>query len=533
MIQTKTKTKTETKIETETKTKTETEKKKKTKTKTNSQNIIKKQEKKNTILYCTIQSQLRRHLREQKYSTTKKGDLQIQSEFQKQKLKRSYSNVYKKYKLFEELIETEFSYITSIQQMISISKSLKKEDILNKVQAKEIFGGLKAILQFNQIFYKELFVLFKSWNCNCVLYVKLSKLIPYMGVYVPYINNYEQKFELIQRHKSKCENFKKFLKQVPQQTNNLSLESLLIMPVQRLPRYVLLMKQIAQISSGNERAELFKIVKTIKSMTHKINNKKKEHSRIMNLIEIEQKITGKNKISLIKPCRYFIKQLKLNFFLSKIPTECVLLLFSDVLVICSIEKSYMFHLHENYHLQLIVNLFKIQDVSDLHLINNNYEWYFKTDVAMFHFMITNSKECLNKTNTFITKLINAIQETKKGTNSRIAFQNNHKKNKRTNINYTYSTNNIDLKPRDENLILKIKQAKSFSIRTENKLKPKYTLSYKKKHKQKQRKSPKIIQNTKKKQKTKKKKNTKENERIIKHKVEKENNSDEFGDWEFC
>ena len=96
--------------------------------------------------------------------------------------------------------------------------------------------------------------------------------IPFFKVYQDYFNNYESGCETIEKLSKKKE-VSNFLKQCEKVADGHQLSYLLIMPVQRIPRYSLLLKELIKYSEAAhpDYSDLRKAAKQLDDFTNTIN----------------------------------------------------------------------------------------------------------------------------------------------------------------------------------------------------------------------------------------------------------------------
>ncbi|KAJ3441699.1 faciogenital dysplasia protein [Anaeramoeba flamelloides] len=367
-----------------------------------------------------------------------------------------------------ELIETEGKYISYLKLIIQLLKEIEAKKILTKLEIRSIDDGLEAIYKFNLLVLKELQACSNYWTKKTTIAQCFSEFIPYMGIYAPFINNYEQKFQQIEKLKKDNPKFGKFLTQVSKnpQSHGLRFESMIIMPVQRLPRYVLLLKELAKYKSGRERELCHEVANKMKITTSKINEKKRSFESIMEIIEIDRKFKGKTKVSLISPSRIFIAKLYTLFLLNKESKKAVLLLFNDLLLLAYVEgksKRNRFKNEESFELKFafkLTKIFNIQDVMPLNKKNKSKnsrsptnkkitwrgkkkksKWSFSCNDFLFKWITDNEDTDLEKAKDFIQILKKTIKSRREFIQSRRkSGTTNSKKDKKYNKYHSIELN---------------------------------------------------------------------------------------------
>ncbi|KAJ5074647.1 faciogenital dysplasia protein [Anaeramoeba ignava] len=268
----------------------------------------------------------------------KKRNLHLQQKLQHQ-------NSTKRKEITLELFQTENSYIKFLDILINkIMNPLQSEGIISEKERKLIFDGLDVIFAYQKEFHKELEPVIKEWNIKTCIGELIIRKISYFRSYISYINNYENSIQCVANLRKKNRRFREFLNESQTQNQNLSIESLLIMPIQRLPRYVLLLEDLFKNTPKNhpDYEHLKKALTEMKATTTKLNDEKSEREKQEKVIEIATKITEHSKsklgLQIIDPARRLIytDKFQLNFEQKLFPYQ--IFIFSDSLLLCQLKK---------------------------------------------------------------------------------------------------------------------------------------------------------------------------------------------------
>merc|ERR1719356_41342 len=81
----------------------------------------------------------------------------------------------------------------------------------------------------------------------------MIQFIPFMKMYQNYINNHDNSSKILAERREKNSNFKEFLleQQHHEKTRGMGLASFLILPIQRVPRYELCLREIIKLTEPN------------------------------------------------------------------------------------------------------------------------------------------------------------------------------------------------------------------------------------------------------------------------------------------
>ncbi|KAJ5071762.1 faciogenital dysplasia protein [Anaeramoeba ignava] len=249
-------------------------------------------------------------------------------------LSDQFSKERNKNHFIQELILTEKNYVNHLRLIIEIFLiPIQKKKILSEAAIKAIFSEVQPIYELNKRLYDKLSA--RRYDLQKTSFGDVFlEFVPFMRFYSVYVNNYNTSMttfsESLSNHK-----FSKFLQQAyaNSQLDKLSLPSLLITPVQRIPRYVLLVEGIVKNTDPkNPDYELFsKVHKEIQGIATEVNKKKEEYENMEKLIEIRDLIRDFDVMT--KTGRKFILQGPLFLEGSKKPDKGWGFLFNDCLLL--------------------------------------------------------------------------------------------------------------------------------------------------------------------------------------------------------
>jgi len=136
----------------------------------------------------------------------------------------------------------------------------------------------------------------RAWSptqCLGDLFVGMSA---YLKTYTEYVKNFDVSLRRVADCAAKNPKFETFLRSTEESDGvRTPLEALLITPVQRIPRYVLLLQQLHEHTPlGHPDYEyLQKAIVQIKDVAIYINEKKRESDNALRVVEIQSLLTGK------------------------------------------------------------------------------------------------------------------------------------------------------------------------------------------------------------------------------------------------
>ncbi|XP_025208215.1 rho guanine nucleotide exchange factor 17 [Melanaphis sacchari] len=245
-----------------------------------------------------------------------------------------------------ELYDTERSYVESLHTLVNKYllplKSAENSVLIEPSVVDEIFYQIPDILMEHEQFLKDLHKRLEIWDAHQrigdILLEMFSKK-PVIDSYTSFINNWKQAKEAI---KSTCNSkpaFARYLESTAREhKGKLALDSLLIMPVQRIPRYELLIQTLLKHTEPThpDHESLIESQKQVHEMAVKINCTEKDN---MELEQIESLIDGL--IHLAATDRTFLRHDLVTIVSGQSMNrkERALFLFSDLLIVTSIKRK--------------------------------------------------------------------------------------------------------------------------------------------------------------------------------------------------
>ncbi|CAG8567217.1 544_t:CDS:10 [Cetraspora pellucida] len=270
-----------------------------------------------------------------------------------------------------EIITTERHYIDSLLlvQRLFLNPLLEslstKNPILTKKTIKNIFANFLDLLNVNTELLKRLEERlsgandvpadedgeFKFWNpeTGCLGDIFLN-MAPFFKMYSIYVKNFNSALSVIDIQLSDNPLFSAFLRDVIKtgKCKGLTLQAYLIMPVQRIPKYKLLLEGLLKktTESHPDYLNLKKALQTIEHVATFVNETIRQHEMIISMLEIQKSLIGFDETLLI-PGRTLIKRGTLMKICRKNHQHREFFLFSDILIYASppslMDNMYTFH----------------------------------------------------------------------------------------------------------------------------------------------------------------------------------------------
>lgn len=304
-------------------------------------------------------------------------------------------------RIVNELYETEESYIYSLRLCINEyliplrdgtwNKKLK----LDRQTIKALFSDIELILNVNITLHNEIENRIQTWSPSHIISDIFLNIMSFLKIYSNYVASFGQS---IATYEDLKKNNKLFIQLIEEKrlskSNGLDLPALLIMPVQRIPRYYLLLESFLKNTwkSHRDYDNLEKAVNGLKEISSYLNEKKRDYENMQTLISVQDMyINGPN---LCLSGRRFINQY--NFYDVKKKADILILLCNDIIVITRYNKKLSEYEYKTDY--------TIKDITFNQLQDSKIEVLFKKVVVL----TVHSKS--NIVESFINDLNNAKDE---------------------------------------------------------------------------------------------------------------------------
>ncbi|CAI2186546.1 3730_t:CDS:10 [Funneliformis geosporum] len=234
----------------------------------------------------------------------------------------------KRFNIALEILTTERHYVDCLQLvqrlfLSPLNKSLSSANpILTKKSINEIFANLSDLINVNTELLKRLeeriAILIddkpiedsedKFWNPEdgCLGDIFLN-MAPFFKMYSIYVKNFNCALSVIDVQLRDNPAFSAFLR--TGQCKGLTLQAYLIMPVQRIPRYKLLLEDLLKktVETHPDYLNLKKAYQVIENVATFVNETIRQHEMFITMLDIQKSLTGFDEVLLV-PGRTFIKR---------------------------------------------------------------------------------------------------------------------------------------------------------------------------------------------------------------------------------
>ncbi|KAM9953931.1 hypothetical protein ACTFIR_009038 [Dictyostelium discoideum] len=251
-----------------------------------------------------VQSYARCFIDRMRYKKIKEEIMVIQSHFQVIKAKNRLEKEFMRRRIAQELLSTEKSYVYNLKLIIDIfirpliNFNSIEQRVLSVSEISGVFGNWERLYRINS----DLLVLIQckldNWSIDQTIGDLFIENTDSLFEYTPYVTNYDHSRKLLAKLTSGNTNFRNFLDaaQRDKRSKYLDISSFLIQPIQRLPRYELLLRDLLKSTSTlhKDHKYLSKGIVKIKEITMYVNDQQKERENLSQVIQIQKELIMDN-----------------------------------------------------------------------------------------------------------------------------------------------------------------------------------------------------------------------------------------------
>eukprot|EP00727_Mastigamoeba_balamuthi_P000905 m51a1_g10811 putative pleckstrin domain-containing protein (629) ;mRNA; r:23957-28159 len=279
-----------------------------------------------------------------------------------------------------EILTSERTYVEMIQLLIEAfllplkSAANTSEPIINIDRINSIFANVPDVLQINTVLLEGLESRMTNWGPSQLIGDLFLQLTPFLKLYSLYVANFDNSQTVLQQSE-KIPQFDQFLqdKFADPQCRGQTLRSFLILPVQRIPRYRLLLQELVQNTepSHPDYQNLQNSLEQIKTVAIQINEAIRIQENHQQMLEIQNRfntplLAG---LTLVEPHRMFIREGVLWKVCRKTAKKRNVFLFNDWIVYASTLPTGVYKLHRVIQLETV----SLADVPDSEKLQNAFQ----------------------------------------------------------------------------------------------------------------------------------------------------------------
>ncbi|XP_057895750.1 FYVE, RhoGEF and PH domain-containing protein 2 [Melospiza georgiana] len=231
-----------------------------------------------------------------------------------------------------------------------------------------IFSNISSIYQFHaEFFLPELQKRMEDWHRNPRIGDVIQKLAPFLKMYGEYVKNFDKAVELITAWSEKSPPFQELIADIQKRKvcANLTLQHHMLEPVQRIPRYELLLKDYVRKlpPQSPDRGDAEKALEMIFMVAKHSNAAIAEMERLQNLWVVYQRLGLEDDI--VDPSNELIKEGPIQKISTRnnSTSEKYLFLFNNMLLYC-VPKVIQVGAEFQVHLRMDVGGMKVRELKD-------------------------------------------------------------------------------------------------------------------------------------------------------------------------
>uniref|UniRef100_H3HD08 Uncharacterized protein n=1 Tax=Phytophthora ramorum TaxID=164328 RepID=H3HD08_PHYRM len=244
-------------------------------------------------------------------------------------------------RVIDEICETEKSYVSDIRTLLDhyiVALEDNAHPIMEDAQIAVFFNNLRHLVMLNSKLLTDLLDISPvavAVQCEAEgVGAVFCRYAPLFKLYGGYAKDYEEVAALLQNFGRDTRlGFTKFLETCQKRSGSPKpFESLLIMPIQRIPRYKLLLERLCELTSPEhpDAAFLTEAVNRVRAAASLINETVRRQENLETVLQAQQKFAGQ--LSLFTADRRLLKSGRLTKMSTKRQEDVMLHLFNDILL---------------------------------------------------------------------------------------------------------------------------------------------------------------------------------------------------------
>ncbi|XP_071332744.1 faciogenital dysplasia isoform X2 [Trachinotus anak] len=240
----------------------------------------------------------------------------------------------------KELLHTEEAYVKRLNLLDQVFCTKLTEAGIPQDVITGIFSNISSIYCFHDKFLlPELKTrITGEWKTNPRIGDILQKLAPFMKMYGEYVKNFDRAMDLVNTWTQRSSQFKSVVQNIQKQDvcGNLTLQHHMLEPVQRIPRYELLLKDYLKKLPDDalDRKDAEKALELISTAANHSNAAIRKMEKMNKLLEVYERLGGEEDI--VNPANELIKEGHIKKMSAKNGTaqDRYLYLFNNMVLYC-------------------------------------------------------------------------------------------------------------------------------------------------------------------------------------------------------
>uniref|UniRef100_A0A8C1IH32 FYVE, RhoGEF and PH domain containing 4b n=1 Tax=Cyprinus carpio TaxID=7962 RepID=A0A8C1IH32_CYPCA len=249
----------------------------------------------------------------------------------------------KLYKIASELLQTERAYVTRLYLLDQVFCTKLTEEAGKGTfpveVVKGIFSNVGSIHTFHsQFLLPGLETRMSQWDSTPRIGDILAQLAPFLRMYAEYVKNFDNAMDLLKQWMERSAQFNAIIQDIQSQEacGNLTLQHHMLEPVQRVPRYEMLLKDYLKKlpEDDPDRSQAEKSLNIISMAATHSNTAIRKMENLKKLMEIYEMLGGEEDI--VNPSNELIKEGQILKLAARNTSsmEIYLILFNNMLLYC-------------------------------------------------------------------------------------------------------------------------------------------------------------------------------------------------------
>eukprot|EP01156_Anaeramoeba_ignava_P002301 Anaeramoba_ignava/a218039_9.p1 GENE.a218039_9~~a218039_9.p1 ORF type:complete len:374 (-),score=141.00 a218039_9:73-1167(-) len=246
----------------------------------------------------------------------------LQTSLKMQYAKKQYEQLLKQQsrraEAIQEILKTEQNYVEGLTTLVEVyviplkRETQKKKGMINEDEYKAIFNNCMRIYHLHrEKIYNSLILRFEEFLHQKMIGDIFVDFSGYLDLYFDYCKNYRKAVNLVNSLRKKKDPFEAFLEKGRnlERSNSLDIFNFMILPVQRIPRYHLMLQAILKYTTQEhpDFNHLQKAIEKINEIASKIDFQVKSNENISTLTQIQETFDTNSMIQIVKEGRIFLQ----------------------------------------------------------------------------------------------------------------------------------------------------------------------------------------------------------------------------------
>ncbi|XP_014236278.1 FYVE, RhoGEF and PH domain-containing protein 1-like [Trichogramma pretiosum] len=245
-----------------------------------------------------------------------------------------------------EILSTEKTYVNVlylIDQIFQfrVDQENRAHPMFPPDTVQHMFSNIKSIYKFhNDFLLPQLEERIKAWDADPRIGDIMKNFAPFLKMYTEYVKNFDYAINLISTLQQKIPRFAAIVNEIQKMDEcaKLSLAHHMLGPIQRLPRYELLLKDYLRnlVKDNPDYEDTKKALELVSTAANHTNEAMKKIDKFKKLLEIQESIYDST--DLVSATRELVKEGKIVKISARSGDhqDRHMFLFSDMLLICSL-----------------------------------------------------------------------------------------------------------------------------------------------------------------------------------------------------